>query len=71
MIKPWHTDVVLAAVVVLLIAWEVTALVWGHEATISERVWHYSRSAFGYVMILLVGILLGHFFWQRRDRDSK
>lgn len=56
--RPWMFGVI----VLLMLAYEVVALVQGQGHTISEIIWRLTKShpltAFGF------GLLMGHFFWQ-------
>lgn len=50
----------MGVLVLLALAWEVLALGWGANATISELVWNLSENTF---FVFALGVLMGHFFF--------
>ena len=64
-----HTDVFLAFWILAAVAWDVTYLTtYGSSATISGRLlyWCQAWPPFGYLVVLAVGVLVGHWFLPQR-----
>ena len=59
----------LVLAVATLVAWTALELfyVWGGQPSISEQIWTLFRAwpTFGVLFALVVGLLMGHWFWTR------
>lgn len=61
-LKAKHTAAVMAVLVGLALAWEIAALGFGSEATISELVWDLSQNT---VFVFAVAFVCGHWFFPK------
>jgi len=60
-----QTGIVMLTLIGVALVWEVVAVAIGQAATISEWTW---ALAVNYPLVpFLVGVLMGHLFWQRRN----
>lgn len=64
MISAKWTKIVFSSLVGLALIWEIVSLFLGQDATISEFIWQLVNYPF---FSFSVGILMGHWFWQRNN----